>query len=166
MEFDSLFAVKALAGVVGFGVGLCLGSVLAAIWLRLAALWLGFGNVRYGTAFKCVLLSNFVVAVIHFSIGFNYGLTSQLLSENSPSVRNFSFAFSPIYILYSLILGLVVTAAIFRRTIKGEGDLSLTPFGDSFALASLYYALTLAFAIVLALSVYLLIVGILFLIGG
>jgi len=166
MEFDLLFALKAIAGVVGFGVGLVLGSLLSAICLRLAALWLNFGEVAYLTALKCAVLSNFVVVIMNFSIGFNYGLMTQLLADQSLSVRNLSFAFSPVYFLYVVALGLFVTAAIFRRTIKHEGDSSLVPLGDSFALASVYYALTFAFFIVVSLVVYLLIAGILFLVGG
>lgn len=166
MDLGSLFALKALAGVVGFGIGLLLGSLFAAIWLRLAALWLGFGNVGYRTAFKCTLMSNFVVAVIHFSVGFNYGIASHLLSDSPSTVRSFSFAYSPIYFLYALVFSLLLTAAIFRRTIKAEGDSSLALFGDSFALASLYYALAFALMIILMLVVYLFITGILSLVDA
>lgn len=166
MEFGILFAFKALAGVLGFALGLLLGSLASALWLRVAAAWLGFGNVSYKTAFKCAIISNFTVAVIQFAIGFNYGLVTQLITENSRPLSEMTYAFPPIYFLYTLIVGLVVTAAIFRPIIKNGEDSAPVPFSDAFALASLYCALTFAIMIVLAAILVLLLSGVFLLFYG
>lgn len=167
---DLLFALKTLAGIVGFAVGIVLGSFIAAIWLRLAAQWLRFVTVPYLTAFKCALISNFVVFTFNFSIGVNYGLTAAVLRQMSPEQSSrsvdFTFAYSPTYFIYATIFGLLVTAAIFCRTIPSKDTDSRIAFADSFALASLYFALSFGFILFLGLLAFCIVAGLLALTGA
>lgn len=169
---DVLFALKLLVGVFAFGAGLVLGSLFAAIWLRLAAYWMKFGDVPFLTAFKSALMANFVVSTLNFSIGVNHGMSTAILRQMSDSSRqrpfDFSFAYSPTHYLYVTLFGLLITAAIFRRTIPqrdaasptADGD-SRISFWDAMALASLYFAISFAFTVILVLLTYCILAGIL-----
>ena len=57
MDDSLLFAFKMLGGLVGFALGAGIGSLVGAIWLRLAATWLNFADIPYWTAFRCSLVS-------------------------------------------------------------------------------------------------------------
>lgn len=155
---DWLFALKILAGVGGFVVGIVLGSLIAAIWLRLAAQWLRFATVPYLTAFKCALISNLVVFTFNFSIGFSYGLMTVLISQLPPELRfryvDFSSPISPIYFFCTTVFGILVTAAIFGRTISSKDSDTRITFSDSLALASLYFALSFGFALIFGLLAF------------
>ena len=74
MEYDLTFGFKALVALVAFTVGMALGSLYAAVWLRLAATWLRMGNIPYLTAWLVSFAVNFVAFFFNFSIGFNHGL--------------------------------------------------------------------------------------------
>lgn len=167
---DLLFALKALGGVVGFSIGMVLGSLVSAIWLRLAAQWLRFGNIPYVTAFKCAILSNFVVFTLNFSIGVNHGVTiamlGQVFSDQRSQSMNFTFAYSPIYFLCATIFGLLVTSAIFCRTIPNNDTDSRITFGDSLALASSYFALAFACMLLLGLLAFCIVTGFLAVAGA
>lgn len=167
---DAIFAIKALAGLVGCAIGTVAGSLIAAIWLRLAAKWLQIANIPYLTAFKSTLISNFIVLAFNFSVGVNHGLTVAMLK---PSISNrnfqtidFSPSYPPTYFVYATVLALLMTAAIFRKTIPNNDTVPQISFGDSFALASFYFALSFGFMLVLALIALNLVLGLLFLLGS
>ncbi len=166
MDLTLIFALQVLVGFVCFLIGLGLGSLIAAIWLRLAAFWLRLGKVNFLTAFNAAFTSNLIVLLFNFSIGFNTRLTMmslQALEDNGPSRSVLSpFAFSPIYFVYVTAFGLLITAVIFRRIIsKDREPEEPMSFSDSFALAALYFALSFAFAITIALLAFCIVVGIL-----
>lgn len=167
---DLTFALKALGGIIGFSLGMVLGSLVAAIWLRLAGKWMRFGNIPYIEAFKCDLISNFVIFTFNFSIGVNHGITigmlGQMFSEPRSQPVNFTFAYSPIYFLYSTIFGLLVTAASFCRTIPNKDKDSRITFSDSLALASFYFALSFACMLLLGLLAFCIVLGLLTLTGA
>ena len=154
---DILFLFKALSVVAGCLIGMVLGSLLSAIWLRLAARWMGFGKIPYLTAFTSALLSNFVALTFNLSILVaNQGITIALLEKisNQPDsyAIDFIYLYPLIYFLYSTLLGLLITAVIFRRTLPNNKDNdSRLPFGDSLALTSLYFALAFTCTLLLCL---------------
>ena len=164
MDMPIVFALKMLAGVAGVVVGMLIGCLYSAIWLRLAAAVLRFGNIPYLAACRCTLIANFVVAVLNFSIGFNHGLTvavSQgLTSRGGPRPFETAFMISPLTTIAGSILGLLVTAAIFCRMIprvlKNEDRLL---YSDSLALTGLYFAFSVAGTFILGLFVYCFIIG-------
>lgn len=166
---DILFALKALAYIIGYAFATVVGSFISAIWLRLAAQWLGFVNIPYFNAFKSALISNFVVLTFNFSTGVNYGLSVGLLRQMSSqdSSRSFdlTYAYSPIYFLYATISAVLVTAVIFCRTLPDKESGSRFTFSDSIALTSFYFTLAFAFATVLALLALCVVAALLTLIG-
>ena len=92
LDLTLIFALQVLVGFVCFLIGLGLGSLIAAIWLRLAAFWLRLGKVNFLTAFNAAFTSNLIVLLFNFSIGFNTRLTMmslQALEDNGPSRRSF-----------------------------------------------------------------------------
>jgi hypothetical protein len=152
-------------GVVGFFVGLLLASAIAAVALRLAAMILGFGELRYFTAFKAALLANFVAMVLQFAVGFNFGFATAMSryafesGRYGPSMRSMemAFTFPPTFYLFALVLGLVTTALIFCRMLPADKEGRLMNFRDALTLASVYQAFALAFVILLGLLVFVLI---------
>ena len=148
MDDSLLLAFKMLGGLVGFAIGAGIGSLLGAIWLRLAASWLNFSDIPYWNAFRCSLVSGLVVASINLAVGFNHGLSFRLLADDSFQMNSLPFQYGPTFFLYSIIFGLMLTAVIFRRIIQAKSDNQLMAFGDAVSLASLYYTISFfAFAI-------------------
>ena len=103
MDGMVVVAIKALGGTVAFFAGLTVGSLVAAIWVRLGALWLRIGNIPYLTAFKAAILANVVVVALNFLTGVNHGLTVTILprlySGGPPRSVDPTFAYSPMYFL-------------------------------------------------------------------
>ena len=168
---DILFLFKALSVVAGCLIGMVLGSLLSAIWLRLAARWMGFGKIPYLTAFTSALLSNFVVLTFNLSIGVNRGIAIALLdkmpTEPHSHTIDFTYLYPPIYFLYSTLLGLLITAVIFCRTLPNNKDNdSRIPFGDSLALTSLYFALAFTCTVLLCLLAFGIMFGLMDLVGA
>jgi uncharacterized membrane protein (UPF0182 family) len=155
---DLMFALQVLAGIIGFAIGMAISGLFAAIWLRLAARWLRFGDVPYFTAFKSVLISNFVIFTLNCVIGVNHSLMmanpGQMFSGQRSRPVEFTFAYWPNYFLYMTVFGLLVTAAIFCRTIPDKDTDSRITFGDSFALTSFYFALAFGFMLLLGLLAF------------
>jgi hypothetical protein len=158
MDSGVMYAFMTLIGFVLLGVGLVLGSLIAAIWLRLAATWLRLGNIPYVSAFKAALLSSFVVLAVNLSINLNYWMIfasqGERVFDDPMWTTNFLLRLGPSYYLYVTVLNLLVIAALFRTILPAkEGD-SRMLFGDCFALASLYYAISVAVALAIGLVAY------------
>lgn len=130
--------------LLGLMLGLVISGMIGTSCLKLSGRWLNFGEIPHRVAARCAYLANFTVAVIQFSIGFNYGLIG-MASKQDYFTPQLIYSFSPTYFLYAVAFGLALTAVIFRRLIPREDGEPLTPFGDSFALAAVYSALSLGF---------------------
>lgn len=162
---ELLFALKILGTFVGMLIGAALASLIGAICLRLAARSMQFGNIPFMTAFKSTLMANFAMLVINFSICFSHGVAFSVLSNSSSSARgrplDMTFAYPPIHFVYATLLILLVTSAIFRRTLRDNGHNERMTFGDAFALASFYYALAFSGVLLIGLLAYCIILGLL-----
>lgn len=139
-----LSAVKFLAIFIGVGVGLMIGSLISAIWLRLAAQFLSFNRVPYLTAFKISLVSNFVMFVLNFSIGANQGLALAAMKPNMRRLTTLDYGhyFSPIYFLLATVGGVLLTALVIGRMLPREEKEPRVSFGDTVVLSSLYIAIS------------------------
>ncbi|MBA4030765.1 MAG: hypothetical protein C0478_07715 [Planctomyces sp.] len=166
---DLALAIQAIYGLVGTIFGILVSSLIGAVWLRLAAKWLRFNDIPYGTAFRSALITNFVVVTFNAFVSFNSILTilviGSMYNQSRPRNLDFSFAFSPIYFMYATIFGVLVTAAIFLRTIPVKEADSRMTFADSLALASFYTGLTFAFVFLAGVLIFCTILGILNIIG-
>ena len=168
---DGFFtSLKLLAVIVGYFVGLAVGSLISAIWLRLAAMWLGFQRIPYLRAYGCVLVTNFAVSTLSFSTGVNHrvflALADRYLENPDTGFRppSMYLSFTPTLLFYVTVLGLLLTAALFARFVK-DTDSARIRFGDAFGLAALYYAISFAVAIVLALIAFCIVQAILLVVG-
>lgn len=135
-------------------IGLTVASVVGAIWLRLAASFLQFGNVPFRTAFKCTLLSNLFIVVLNFSIGFQHmihtAIVSKVLSDERQITHNFGYQYPPIYFFYTVVFGLLISAAIISRFVRDDDGSSRIRFSDSLALACAQYACSFVFLYIAA----------------
>jgi hypothetical protein len=163
----AVFALYSLIWVLAFLAGLALGSLVSAIWLRLAVQWLGFQPISYLGAFKSALIANFSVLMFHIGVGLNFGLTQVMNAIQrrgmDPQFQRFEPSgvsnHPPIFFLYAAIFGLVLTAAIFSRTIPAPKEEPPLNFTQSLSIAAFYQALSLAIMAVLALIAYLIAAG-------
>ncbi|QDU97382.1 hypothetical protein [Lignipirellula cremea] len=146
-QFLTIDAFMVLGRLLGFSLGVILGSFIAAIWLRIAALWMGFGKVPYLSAYKSALVSSFVMFAINFSVGIQYGFTAGVSAQihsagrRYPPPIDFLSGWSPTFFLCSAMISLLLTAAIFCRTFPRQEDGARLSYVDSLALAAVYYAL-------------------------
>ena len=109
MHDEILFVLNLLGGIFCFAVGLAVGSLLGAIWLRLAARWLRYADIPYFVAFRHVLLANFVTFTISFSVGINYSVSVRLIQFFSDQRQrvDFTYGYTPTFFLISTIFGLI-----------------------------------------------------------
>ena len=159
------FLLYSLYFIFGYIAGLVIFAGLGMIVVRTAAKLLGLGEVPMLRAFIVALVINFVCSVINFSIGFNYGLSMSLfsqMSERPGELRDFTrmsgHLFSPTFLLWSTALGLTISAALFQCMLAKPDETTRLRFGECFALASLYYAVTFVALALLLFLVYVLIV--------
>jgi hypothetical protein len=157
--------VVALFSLVWFGAflgGVAVGSLISAIWLRLAVEWLGFKPIPYLASFKSALISNFSLLMFNLGVGFNQVLLSVMQGGGpgrSMDPRAMLSMYEPVYFLVAAVFGLVMTAAIFSRTIPTPKDEPPLSFAQSLAIAVFYQALSLAFMVLLFLIAYLIAAG-------
>ncbi|EMB14498.1 putative membrane protein [Rhodopirellula europaea 6C] len=81
-------------------------------------------------------------------------------------MNSLPFQYGPTFFLYSIILGLMLTAVIFRRIIQAKSDNQLMAFGDAVSLASLYYTISFLAFVICGAVVFLAIAILLSFIGG
>lgn len=170
---DDTLAVIAIitGGVVGFIVAVLLATVIGGVALRIAAVILGFGDLRYLTAFKAALLANFVMLVLQFAAGFQYGwaaMYSRMQLERwgypgsgrmyNGGIYEMAFSFTPTFYLLAVMFGLVTTALIFCRMLPTDKDGRLMNFRDALTLAAVYQAISFAILILIGLFVFTLII--------
>ncbi|MEM7557661.1 MAG: hypothetical protein AAF394_00935 [Planctomycetota bacterium] len=148
-DVGALYFLYGLGYILASLVGLAVGSVVSSVWLRLSAWWLELGTIPFGNAFRCCFLSNMVITMMHFSIGFNVGLSARYTSGRSglEDVMRYS-GFTSMYFLYAFVIGVVASACILRRFIKDEKGNRMT-FGDAFTLAVVHSAVAMLFFLIL-----------------
>ena len=147
--------IGATAGLVGVVVG----SLVAAVGLRLAAAWLSMPTIPYFAAYKSALTSSLVL-LLNFLIGFNSGLATSLMrgavSSRPVPMSYSSFEYSPFFFFHILAGGLLLTAAIFCRTIPPDDKGQRLIFRDAVALAGVYMAVSALMLIAVLLILWLL----------
>ncbi len=161
---DIAWITQALYGFALIVAGLLVSSLVGAIWLRLAAIWLGFATIPYRAAFKSSLITNFILislnGYVSLSSVFSISLLGGLEDDRGYSRMNLAFSFPPLYFMYATIFGLLITAAVLMKTIPEKESNAGLKFVDSLALAAFYFALTFAFLVFVAVFVLLAIIGI------
>lgn len=152
MTSPIVFAFWAFIYFFSFLAGVLVGSLISAIWLRLAVEWLGFKPIPYLASFKSALISSFSLLMFNLGVGFNQGLLA-IMRGGSPGQtmdpRALLAMYEPIYFLWTAMFGLVVTAAIFTRTIPVPRDEPPLTFPQCLAIAVFYQALSLAIMVLL-----------------
>jgi hypothetical protein len=170
---ETLSLIAAISiGIVVFFVLVMVAAACGTVALRLAALVLGFGRLASFTAFKASLLANFVMLVLQFAAGFQFGwlfLMAQLQANgmgygmsgrmyNPPYYEmGFGLSFTPTFYLLATMLGLVTTALIFGRMLPTDKDNRLMNFRDALTLAAVYQAFSFAMLILFGLIIFVLI---------
>lgn len=156
-------------GVVGFFVALLLTTVIGAVALRIAAVILGFGDLKYVTALKAALLANFVMLVLQLAVGFQFGWLAMFSRMQmarmgysnrgmyDTGIYEMAFSFSPTFYLLAVMFGLVTTALVFCRMLPTDKDGRLMNFRDALTLAAVYQAFSFAILMLLGLFVFVLI---------
>jgi hypothetical protein len=132
--------------------GVLIGSLISAIWLRLAVQWLGFKPIPYLASFKSALISNFSLLMFNLGVGFSQGVLALMRSGGpgqSTDPRALLSMYEPTYFLWTAVFGLVMTAAIFTRTIPVAPNESPLTFPQCLAIAVFYQALSLAIMVLL-----------------
>ncbi len=162
---DLSWITQALYAFAVIVAGVLVSSLVGAIWLRLAATWLGFATIPYRAAFKSSLITNFILMSINGYVSFSsfYAITliRGLDDDRGASMTNLAFGFPPLYFMYATAFGLLITAAIFMKTIPEKEANAGMKFFDAFGLAAFYFALTFAFLFIAGMIVLLVIGGIL-----
>jgi hypothetical protein len=155
-ESGILVFLYALAGVVFALVAIAVASLVSALLLRLAAMWLGLGMPSYGIAFRAALTANFTTFALNFvGIGSTVFLSLSRPRDRFSYDLDPAFLISPTYLLLAAVVGLAVTAAIFYRMVPNLPTAVRLNFGDAAALSALYTGLCILSWIVLTLLVFL-----------
>ncbi len=157
MDAFEFGAYRAILVITVFAIALPVGSLLGAIFLRLAASLLGLGDIPFVTAFRAVLVSSFAVCMLHFSVGLNHGLIvdylGSLFARGSARPMELRYSYSPHFFLLSSTFSLLLTAVVFSTTVRRERDESRPRFVDCLTLAALYSAICIAFVLMVVLLV-------------
>ena len=167
---DTLSLIASITGgVVVFFVVVLVATAVGGVALRTAAVILGFGNLRYLTAFKAALLANFVMLVLQFAAGFQYGwmaMFSRMQFDRygypgsgrmyNGGIYELAFSFSPTFYLLATMFGLVTTALVFCRMLPADKDGRLMNFRDALTLAAVYQAISFAILMLVGLFVFVL----------
>ena len=163
MNFEVFIGLKALAGIGIVIAMIVIGGLIGAIFLRLAALCLGFGNIPYLRAAAASILSNLIFLTMNASINFACGFYRGFLlaaiegqkTDRIMSTRiDYLFHFSPIYFFYILVLSLILTAAIFTRMVRPKDSEPKIKFSESLGLTGVYYSFYFIFALLTAMLIF------------
>jgi hypothetical protein len=127
---------------IGVAVGLLIGSLINALFLRLASSWLRIGEFGFDKAFRTAFMSTFVftpIGTLVLAIWFR-----SLPVESSSSQGNLLYFFSPANVFY-LMAGFVLGhALIFSHRLTGA-DGSPLRFEKATVLALVYFGICSAF---------------------
>ena len=138
--------------LIGGTIGLLVGSLINALWLRAAGAWVRVAQFDFGKAFKATLLTNFILMAFGLSLAFSIMYLLRLEGPDSMSFpRNLSFWFSPITFFYFALGSVLIHATVFGHVFV-DADGAPLRFSKASLLALVYIALCSMFSFVVGLA--------------
>jgi hypothetical protein len=137
-----------MAGLMILIVILLVGSVLSALWMRLAAVCVGVKEASFGRCYRACVLANFVVAMTALGIVGFFVVNLGRHFHFDELIRWLVTNFRVDTLVYASAAFVLVHAAIFSTVCRSEEGRPLS-VGPSAALAVVYLAISAFMGIVI-----------------
>ena len=132
-------------------IGLVLGSLINALWLRLTVAWIGVAPITYIRAFRATLTANFVVVAFGVSLPL---ITRYLELLNRPEREyRIDVSYSPFVLFHFLVASVLGHAVIFSNALEDKDISGPLRFSKAAIVALVYLALCSMFAALTALLI-------------